>query len=271
MEHVSRPELPQPSLKPPSFGPFRTIAALILREMESTYGRSPGGYIWAIVQPVGMILLLSMAFAMLVRSPALGTSFIFFFATGFLPFSIYTATATKVAGGINYSRPLLAYPSVTWIDAILARFILSFLTSVTLFCIVISGIMMLVETRATVSLVPILLSIFMAGTIGFGVGLMNCLLAGLFPVWRMIWAILTRPLFLASGVLLLYDPLPPHVQNILWWNPLIHVTGLMRTAFFPTYQGTYISLTYGFGCGLILIALGLIFLRAHYKTVLEQR
>lgn len=268
MEQV---KLPAAKLKPPSFGVFRTVMALLLREMESTYGRSPGGYLWAILQPVGMIMLLAFAFSMLLRAPPMGTSFIFFFATGFLPFDIYGSIASKVSSGLSYSRPLLAYPSVTWLDALLARLILSFLTSVTVFCIVIGGVMMVVETRATLDIIPVLQSITMAALIGFGVGLLNCLLFGLWPVWRIIWAIVTRPLFLASGVILLYENVPASVQKILWWNPLIHVTGLMRDGFFPTYDGPHISLVYGYGCGLTLTALGLLFLRAHYKAVLEQR
>ena len=46
---------PQPMLKPPRFRALRTITALILREMGSTYGMSPGGYVWAVLQPVGMV------------------------------------------------------------------------------------------------------------------------------------------------------------------------------------------------------------------------
>ena len=34
------------------FASFRAIGALILREMATSYGRSPGGYIWAILEPV---------------------------------------------------------------------------------------------------------------------------------------------------------------------------------------------------------------------------
>lgn len=243
----------------------------MLREMETTYGRSPGGYIWAIIQPVGMIALLSLAFSLLVRAPSMGTSFMFFYATGFLPFDLYGQVAGKITAALKYSRPLLSYPSVTWVDAIAARFLLNMITGVTLFCIVITGIMLFVETRTIVNIVPVTEALLMAGAIGLGIGLTNCLLIGLYPVWGLIWGILSRPLFLASGVLFIYEDMPRAVQNILWWNPLMHVTGLLRSGFYPTYQASYVSLTYGFGFALILIAVSLIFLRANYKLVLEQR
>ena len=204
------------------------------------------------------------------RSPPLGTSFIFFYASGFLPFDIYTSLSGKISGALMYSRPLLSYPRVTWIDTIIARLVLNTLTSVMVFFIVIGGIMLLYDTRAHLDLTPILLGLSMSVIIGAGVGLVNCVLIGLFPVWGIIWGILSRPLFLGSGVIFMLEDMPSNVQDILWWNPLIHVTGLVREGLYGTYTPTYISLSYGYGFGLVLCALGLIFLRAHYKTVLQQ-
>lgn len=266
-----RPAAPLPqTLKPPRFRSLRTIIALILREMESTYGRQPGGYLWAVLQPVGMIVLLSLAFSLLVHKPPLGTSFIFFYATGYLAFDTYTSLASKISGALMYSRPLLAYPRVTWVDTIIARLLLNVFTLVAVFCVVLGGIMLLYETRARLDLVPVIEGLGMATIMGLGVGLVNCLLIGLYPVWGIIWAILSRPLFLGSGVLFLLDDMPRKIQNMLWWNPLMHVTALVRKGFFPTYDASFVSLTYGYGFGLILVAIGLVFVRAHYKTILQQ-
>jgi capsular polysaccharide transport system permease protein len=64
--------------------------------------------------------------------------------------------------------------------------------------------------------------------------------------------------------------MPSNAQNILWWNPLLHGTGLVRAGFYPTYRAEYTSLIYSYGLALVLIALGLIFMRSTYKTVLER-
>jgi capsular polysaccharide transport system permease protein len=67
----------------------RVIMALMLREMTTKYGRTPGGYVWAILEPVAMIVVLSFGFSLVMRSPSLGNSFIVFYASGFLPFNQY--------------------------------------------------------------------------------------------------------------------------------------------------------------------------------------
>lgn len=249
---------------------MRTILALILREMSATYGKSPGGYVWAILQPIGIIVILSVGFSLLVRSPSLGTSFLLFYATGFLPFDLYNVLSQKVQGALKYSRPLLAYPRVTWLDAILARFTLNVLTSLTVACILITGILIFVSNRSILDMQNIMLGFSLAAALGLGAGIMNCLLIGLYPVWAIIWAVLTRPMFLASGVLFVYEDMPSGAQDVLWWNPVLHATGLMRKGFYSTYNGSYISIQYGFGIAMLMIAVGLFFMRTNYQRVLED-
>ncbi len=242
----------------------------MLREMGSTYGQSPGGYFWAVAQPIGAIFMLALAFSLLFRNPSLGTSFILFYSTGYLPFDLYNQMQDKISTALIYSRAMLSYPRVTWLDVFLARFFLNTITLLTVFCIVISGILLVENTHTIITVAPILLSLAMAASLGFGVGLMNCLLGGLFPVWRILWRIVMRPMFMASGVLFTFEDMPRLLQQILWWNPVFHVTGLMRKGFYSTYEGSYISLPFGFGVALVLTAAGLLFLRAKHQRVLEN-
>lgn len=262
------PSLPRRSGKLRRMG--RTIGALILREMGSTYGRSPGGYLWALLEPLGAILLLALGFSLIVRTPALGSSFLLFYATGYLPFQIYLTIANKTATALSFSRPLLAYPRVTWLDTILARVTLNLLTGITVFLTLIFGILAVQDVQIDLAPGPVAAGIAIAALTGLGVGLVNCLLFGLYPVWEQIWSIITRPLFLASGVFFIYDNMPRVAQDILWWNPLLHATGEVRDGFYGTYDAPYVSLVYCFGVVLTLVALGLLLLRRYHKRVLEN-
>lgn len=254
----------------PHFSALRSIFALMLREMGSTYGDSPGGYVWAIIQPIGMITMLSIGFSLLVRAPSLGSSFILFYATGFLTYDLYHQMMQKVGGALRYSKPMLAYPRVNWLDAIIARFLLNMLTVSMVFCIVITGILNVIETRTVIEIQPILLGLGMCALVGLGVGMTNCLLAGLFPVWGIFWKVISRPMFLASGVIFIYEDMPSVVRDILWWNPILHATGLVRSGFYPNYYASYVSLEYGYGLGLVLILVGLLFLQPYHAKILSR-
>jgi capsular polysaccharide transport system permease protein len=264
---ASEPRLAQ---KRRSFPALRSIIALMLREMSTRYGRTPGGYVWAVVEPVGALIVMSIMFSILLRSPSLGNSFILFYASGYLPYTIYANIAGQVQSSIQFSKPLLQYPAVSWIDAILARFTLNLLTSITVFCIVFFGILQFTTATATLSLGPIVAAVALAALLGLGIGTLNCLLAGLFSAWSNIWGIMTRPLFLIAGIFFIYEDMPSTLQDILWYTPWIHITGLARTGIFPTYNPTYITLELVLIWALVPLFLGLLLLRRFYKDILNR-
>ncbi|TDK50889.1 ABC transporter permease [Antarcticimicrobium luteum] len=277
MAALPPPALPaQPSAPPPAqagprrFATLRTVFALILREMSTSYGRTPGGYAWAILEPLGAILVLSVGFSLVIRTPPLGTSFILFYATGYMPFDLYQTLANTIGKAINFSKPLLKYPAVTWLDAVLARFLLNSLTGILVTILLIAGILAVIDSRTVLNLPPAVEAMGLAMLLGLGVGMMNCAIMGLFPLWETIWSIITRPLFIASGVFFLYDTMPPLAQEILWYNPLLHITGLMRTGFYATYTASYVSHVYVLGVSLALLAMGLILMGRYHREILNR-
>lgn len=252
------------------FATFRTIMALILREMSTRYGRSPGGYIWAVLEPLGGVLVLGLGFSLLMRHPALGNNFFLFFATGFLPFNLYQSVAQTVSRAITFSKPLLRYPAVTWVDALFARFILNSLTGILIAYILMAGILSFAETRTVLDVRPMAIAVGQAMIIGLGVGALNCALMGLFRTWDVIWSVLTRPLFLASGVFFLFDNMSAQFQNIMWYNPLIHVVSYMRMGFYPSYNPSFVSIIYPVGFGLVTLALGLVLIGRYHQDFIND-
>lgn len=252
----------------PRFTAFRSIGALILREMSTSYGRSPGGYLWAVLQPLGGIALLVVIFSAGFRSPPLGSNFAIFYATGFLPFILFNELASKLGQALNYSRQFLAYPRITFMDAIIARFILNMLTQLLVGYILLFGILSIYETRTTLELDRIALAYAMVGSLSFGIGVMNCFLMSLIPVWQQIWSIFTRPLMIVSGIFFLYEGIPEPYRDYLWYNPLIHVTGEMRAAFYVSYEASYVEPGFVFGISLVASVFGLLFLRRYHKDII---
>lgn len=251
------------------WAPSRAIMALILREMSTRYGRSPGGYLWAILEPLGAILVLSFGFSLLIRNPSLGNSFLLFYASGYLPFNHYQILSLTVSRSISFSRPLLMYPVITWVDAILARFILNAMTGLLITYLLLAGILAFTETRVVLEVGPLFNALALASVLGLGIGTFNCVIGSLYPVYEIIWSIATRPLFLISGVFFLYEDMPRNLQAILWYNPLLHITGVMRTGIFPNYEPQYISITYTIGISLGAMLLGLILLRRYHRDILN--
>jgi len=248
----------------------RVILALMLREMTSKYGRSPGGYIWAILEPIGMITVLSFGFSLVMRSPSLGNSFIVFYASGFLVFNHYRSLESVTTRSLLYSRGLLRYPVVTWLDAILARFLLNLLTNVLNTILILGGVIYFAADNSYVRLGPMVEAMGLAAILALGFGTLNALLVGVWPLWSTIYKILTKPLLLASAVLYIVEDLPQLAGKVLWYNPISHITGLMRSGVFVTYNPQYISVPYVLGCGAVALAIGLLFLRTQAVRILSD-
>lgn len=258
---------PTQTLPPPSFR--RALAALMLREMSSTYGRTPGGWIWAIAEPVGAITLLSFVFALAFAAPPLGHSFVLFYATGYLPFMVFVDISMKVANALRFSRPLLAYPAVTMLDTLVARLLLNALTHGLIVLIVLAAIELCFDTGAQYSPGPLLAAIAMAIALAGGLGTVNCVLFTRVPVWERIWQIANRPLFIISGIFFLFEDIPGGWRDIAWYNPLLHVTSIMRAGAYPTYEAAHADPALVWGVALGLLALGLMLLRFLKKDAMH--
>lgn len=253
------------------FATLRAVYALVLREMATTYGKAFGGYLWTIAEPVFGIALLSVVFSLAFRSPSLGTNFAIFFAAGYLPFTAYNDIARKAAHAITFNRSLLVYPSVTFADALLARVALALITQVVVYYLIITAIETLYDTGTTHSYAHMVSAISAAAALGFGVGCLNCFLFGMFPVWQRLWNIVTRPLFLVSGVLFIYEDVPRSFQAIVWWNPLMHITGQGRRGFYPTYEAGFVNLAFVYGVALTCAAIGIFLLFFFHRKILNVR
>lgn len=249
---------------------IRAISALILREMISTYGRHVGGYAWAIIEPIAALALLSIVFSIAFRAPALGDNFPLFYATGYLPFMLYNDVSTKVAQSIKFSKPLLFYPPVTFAHAILGRFIINIMTHCLIFLIIIVSITQLFDYRAPLNFIPMLNAISMAAALAIGVGTLNCYASTRFLVWDRLWAILNRPAFIVSGIFFIPSSVPEPYRTYLFYNPLIHVVGEMRTGFYPSYVGNYISWIYVYLFAITCFLLGLILLSRYHRLLLNS-
>lgn len=264
--HLSKHLRPQTG----SYATPRAIGALVLREITTTYGRSPGGYIWAILEPAAGITLLTLVFSIGFRTPPLGTSFALFYAAGILPLMMYTDISTKLAQTIQFSRALLTYPRITFLDALIARFILNFMTQMMVHFIVLGFILIFLKPTTTLDYSKIGQAYVLTLALAIGIGTLNSFLTLAYPVWQTAWSILNRPLFLVSCVFFIFESVPQPYSDYLWFNPIVHIAGLMRDGFYPFYQPTYVSITYPLAIAALTTMAGLFLLNRYHRDILDK-
>ncbi len=248
----------------------RVVSALVLREMVTTYGRSPGGWLWALLEPIAAIALLAFAFSLVFRDPPLGRDFALFYATGYLPYMVFHDISGKVAGALRFSKPLFSFGRVRLLDAIVARTILNGLTHVLIGIVVLTALMTVSQTDTAISPGLVSTAYGLALLMAVGCGVTNCYLFIAFPAWERLWNIALRPLFIVSGVIFLLEDVPAVYQPFLEANPLFHITGIMRDGVYPTYDPTYPAPVFVLAVAVSLTVVGLLLLDAFADEVLHK-
>lgn len=257
----------QPARK---FRTARTVTALILREISTAYGRTAIGYLWAFIEPVAGILLMTVVFSIVASTPQVGTSFAMFFASGLLPFMAYIDISNKIASSLRFSQALLFYPGVTFVDAIIARLILNGLTETLVMFSLFAAIILLEGLDLILDIPALLLGVAMTLSLSLGIGTLNCFLLSIFPVWERAWAILNRPLFIISGIAFTFSSVPQPFRDWLWYNPIVHLIGQIRAGVYPTYDASYVSPLFVFSVSAITLLAGLILLGRYKSYILND-
>lgn len=239
------------------FSYFRVISSLVLREMSARFGSKPGGYIWALLDPVSHVALLTLVFMAFSRVPPLGNSFPLFFATGYFGYLFYSGTLTYVSRSLSANRSLLSYPAIAPIDFVTARFVLQVVTTALVSLIIIFLIVADLHFETVIRWERILEAIVAISILGLGASLFNSVVFPQSPLYEKIFMMVNRPLMLISGVFYLPDSIPLPYRDYLGWNPLCHAIMLFRSGFYDKYEPQMLDMGYLYICALTALLVGL--------------
>jgi len=239
----------------------RVVGALLLREARVRHGRTQFGYLWAIVEPVFHVVILSALFSTFARQAPFGDSMGLFFATGVLPFHLYRNTAQYLGAAFEANKPLFNYPVIQQLDAVFARFLLELATWFIVVLIVMSFVIGVLDAPKPNDLAGILHAMAFVALFGFGLGLLNAVIRRKYNAWGVMFNVATSPLLFLSAVFYTLESIPSEFRGYLAWNPLVHGVEGFRTGYYLNYRSSALDLNYLMWCGLVCLCLGLLFER----------
>lgn len=236
---------------------MRVIAALMLRETRTRFGKSQLGYLWSLVEPIAVVATFTLMFKALENRPPIGDSLPLFFATGMLSFQMYRRIASFCSAAFEANHALLNYPIVKQVDTLVARTALEFLTTVFSMILVFGALIVFWDVPPPSNIGYLVLSMFLLTLIGFGHGTINAVIISRFESWKNIDPLIARPLFFISGIFFVPDVLPPKITHYISWNPLLHGIELTRLGYYSGYRSATLDVGYLFGFALVIAMIGL--------------
>lgn len=241
------------------------IYALLLRELSSRFGKSRGGFIWVLVEPVAHILVPVLIFSFIRQRIVPGVEYPVFLVYGFLPFLLFKAICLQIVDGTNAGQGLLSYRQVLLMDVFMAKAMAHCVIQAIVFIIVLTGLAMFgfdVLPPRPVELGGVLL---LTAVLAFGLGLLFAAISSLMPDARAVIKVMFMPLYFISGILF---PVTRFSDEWVRWmsiNPVLHLVELSRIAGMDGYPAMkYLSLAYPVSLALVATVIGLMLYRLRY-------
>lgn len=241
------------------------IYALLLRELSSRFGRSRGGFLWVLVEPIAHLLVPMFIMGFIRQGLMPGIEYPVFLVYGFLPFLLFKAICLQIVNGVNSGQGLLSYRQVLLMDVFIAKALSYCVIQAIVFIVVLSGLAMFgyevlpprpVELAGVLALTVIL---------GFGLGIVFAALTSLVPDARPVIQVMFMPLYFASGILFPVTRFPDQWVQWMAINPVLHLVELTRVMGIEGYDPMkYLSFTYPLSLALMLTIIGLMLYRLRY-------
>lgn len=234
--------LSQPSLRDCLRVQSRVIGALVLREMQSRYGKRDLSLLWVFLEPLVLSLVIGVFHTFLGHH---GMRRIFeFYAMGYLMYFMMRSVMNRGAAAVMTNLPLLAHRRVTLLDVFFARHVIEFLTIAMVMFIFQVGLLLMgadMPESPIQMLAALVLMLLLSQGLAFLVGS----IAPVVPSMERVTHVFSYLLLPVSGAFWTLESLPRWAQDIVIWVPTVHVFQFLRAGQFGdvheyTYDVTYV-------------------------------
>lgn len=247
----------------------RVVTAIIFRETKTRFGKNKLGYFWALIEPSGYIgILLFLRYKMHASIP-FGENIYLFVLTGLLMYRLFISIADRCMSSISSNQSLLTYPLVKPIDTIIARIILEVMTMLVVILVFFGFLIFYTDYPVINYPLEFCAAIIATIFLGASVGVFNAVFSVVMPAWERVWGISKLPTLFLSGIFYMPRSMPPALQEIIKWNPLLHCVEWLRQGSYLDYD-PLLSKNFVLVCSLFVITLGLAIER-RYRSILVRQ
>lgn len=235
----------------------RVIWALMLREMQTRYGRENIGFLWVVGEPIMFCAGVAIVWTMIRPAHEHGLPVTAFVVTGYVPLTMWRHCVGRSLKAFESNGALLFHRQVSPLDIIVARVILEVVGTLIAGTIVTTGAIVLgfMDTPKDFGLLYLGLAYQAAFCLACAL-----LIASLSERSDFVEKVISALMYLSlplSGAFTMVSWIPPHYQWILLLSPSVNNLEMIRGGEFgPSVHPIY-DLYYDTGCTAVLLLIGL--------------
>ena len=238
---------------------FAVWKALFLREALTRLSSGRGAWLWLLLEPMMHVLILLLMFSTIRVRNIGGIDTSVWLMAGMLCFFMFKRNALQIMNSISANQSLFTYRQVKPVDTSLVRALFEGILNVVVTLVLFAGAWLFDVKMIPSDPLLVFEAFFGLWLIGLGFGLIVSIAKELIPEVGRIIQMTMMPLYLTSGVMMPITNIPQPYRDLLMINPLLHGTDAARLGFAPYYHAIpNLSITYIYGCALVLIFFGLV-------------
>jgi capsular polysaccharide transport system permease protein len=218
------------------------IAALILRELHTRYGRDNIGYLWMLLEPG--LLATSVAALHFGQRQHTDMSPIGFALCGYCTFIIFRSIITRAEATLESNKPLLFHRTVTILDMVLARVLLEAISTIATLIILWAGACALGLAEPPARLLTLMGAVLFLVWFSAGVGMTICAGAYMSKAFAKFVHPVMYIIMPISGAFFLLIWIPQPYRDYLAWSPLMQIFEMLHTGQFEAVESPYYDLGY---------------------------
>lgn len=243
---------------------YTTWKALFLRAAVNSLSASRMAWFWMLAEPIAFIIVMMLFFTIIRVRTIGGINTAVWVMAGMLAFLMFRRVAMQTMNAVRENKNLYNLPQIRPFDTVLIRAALEGFLMTIITITLLAGAALYGLDVVPVDPLAVLEAFFGLWLLGIGVGLIGSVAIALAPpVGTAINFIMSRPLFILSGVLFPVGLVPYPYQSWLMLNPVAHGLEAARLGFAPYYHvAAAMSVGFIFVCALVTIFFGM---SLHFK------
>ncbi len=248
----------------------RVIGALLMRELQTRYGRHNIGFLWIMVEPLLFAVLVGFVWRFMWGPTKHGLGVMSFVISGYIPLVLFRQSVSRSAGVFQANSGLMYHRQIKVLDFVLVRFLIELIGAMIAYLFIATVLAMIDLFPVPYDLGFMLLGGLYQATFVLA---MCCILAPLSEVSDVVEKFLPVTTYLMipfSGTFTLAEWLTPAARAATLYFPPVHAMEMMRYGLYGHAITPYFDYAYPMMVNAVLLAIGLFLCRdVRRKLVVE--
>ncbi len=221
----------------------RVVHALIMREMQTRFGRHNIGFAWLFFEPLFLGTVVGLMHSLHGKHMPAGIDPLYFSLVGYVPYFMFRAIVGRASTAMHANLTLLFHRQVTPLDIMLARNILEGVAVLGVVLLIL-GIGSWVTGDFPDNAGLVVLALFLMWLLSHGLSMCVAALTSRWEGTERFIHPMTYFMLPLSGAFIALDWLPAGLREVLLWVPLAHLHEAIREGVFGHRVVSYFDLGY---------------------------